>query len=278
LQSAADSISKPPWKDRQAFSQAVYEELYRLNLYGRAEVYLADRGEHTFADESDWIDLPFNEAIETFKSRFPIYSKSFHRTLSDALKAKSWTIAGDHNAYSREMAKESLEVAIEAGWSKQRWINFAKDTGIPNLGEGHLNTVFDTNILSSYQHGRWKQQHTPNMVRKRPFMVYRTVGDPRVRESHRALNGFAAQRDHPAWQSIYPPNGFNCRCRVEILRQSGVDGLKKNGTIKELTPNDKPTPVDPGTGKPAVPDDGWSTNPGEWLKEPSKSQRKPAKK
>lgn len=217
-----------------------------------------------FQSTDQWISLPFQDAIDIFKGRLPILSKSTHRILSDALKAKSWTIAGDHDDYTREQAKESLDVAISDGWSKGRWMKYAEEIGIPNLGKHHLETVFDTNILGAYQHGRWKQQNTPNLVKRRPYLRYKTVEDARVRPAHAALNNFTAHRDHPAWATIYPPGGFRCRCRCEALRMS--DDL-------DITPNDQPTPTNPDTGKPAVPDEGWATNPGEWLKEPGKSQR-----
>jgi uncharacterized protein with gpF-like domain len=43
----------------------------------------------------------------------------------------------------------------------------------------------------------------------RPLLRYVTVGDNDVRPSHAAMNGFVARRNHSAWRTWYPPNGFN---------------------------------------------------------------------
>ncbi len=228
--------------------QAMYEELYRLNLWGRLEVDLEAGGKTELA-KSRWIDLPFKEAIAIFKSKTKILSKKAYAVLSDALKQKSFFIAGGQTEYTMNKAKESIAASIEKGWSKQRWINFARDNGIPNLGKHHLEVVFNTNVLSSYQHGRYKQQQTPGMKKIRPILVYRTVGDERVRENHAAMDGFAAHRDHIAWNTWYPTNGFMCRCRVEAKRLSDIEEV---------------FPIDENPG--IEPDEGWATNPGEWLK------------
>ncbi len=47
-----------------------------------------------------------------------------------------------------------------------------------------------------------------------PYWRYVTVGDDRVRDEHRALNGIVLPCNDPAWDKIYPPNGWKCRCRV----------------------------------------------------------------
>lgn len=45
-------------------------------------------------------------------------------------------------------------------------------------------------------------------------LQYQTVGDNRVREEHQLLNGLVAPVDDPIWDTIYPPNGWQCRCEV----------------------------------------------------------------
>ena len=48
-----------------------------------------------------------------------------------------------------------------------------------------------------------------------PFLTYSTVGDERVRESHRPLDGVTRPVDDPFWNTYYPPNGWRCRCDVD---------------------------------------------------------------
>ena len=43
---------------------------------------------------------------------------------------------------------------------------------------------------------------------------YLTVGDGRVRDTHRALNNLVLPNGHPFWRTHFPPWEFGCRCQV----------------------------------------------------------------
>ena len=58
-----------------------------------------------------------------------------------------------------------------------------------------------------------------------PFWKYVTVADGRVRPQHAALHGLVLPFNDPKWNSIYPPNDWNCRCRVEPLTRGDVQGI-----------------------------------------------------
>ena len=47
-----------------------------------------------------------------------------------------------------------------------------------------------------------------------PFLRYDTVGDQRVRDDHKELDGIIRPVNDPFWETHYPPNGWNCRCTV----------------------------------------------------------------
>jgi SPP1 gp7 family putative phage head morphogenesis protein len=47
-----------------------------------------------------------------------------------------------------------------------------------------------------------------------PALEYRTAEDDRVRPEHAVLDNLVLATDDPRWGSIYPPNGWNCRCTV----------------------------------------------------------------
>ncbi len=53
-----------------------------------------------------------------------------------------------------------------------------------------------------------------------PYWEYKTAGDDKVREEHAALAGTILRHDDPLWDSIYPPNGWKCRCYVVPRMQS----------------------------------------------------------
>lgn len=56
-----------------------------------------------------------------------------------------------------------------------------------------------------------------------PYWEYKTIGDEKVREEHRALNGIIPEYNNELWDKIYPPNGWNCRCYVVPRMRHEVD-------------------------------------------------------
>lgn len=54
--------------------------------------------------------------------------------------------------------------------------------------------------------------------------------DGATRQAHAELHGQAWRHDDPIWDAIYPPNGFNCRCRVQALAEEEAErrGAKPN--------------------------------------------------
>lgn len=65
-----------------------------------------------------------------------------------------------------------------------------------------LRTIFDTNIQSSYNAGRYQQQMAN--VADRPYFERVAVMDLHTRPKHAALNGFTARADDPVWAFLYP--------------------------------------------------------------------------
>ena len=146
--------------------------------------------------------------------------------MNDRHKTRAFTIAGDQRVYTLQQAHASLGEAISEGLTAQQWVDQAQEQfdlwGVTRKSDYHLRTVFNTNTLGSYQAGRLQQMRTPEMMERRPFWRYRTVGDERVRDTHREMDGRVFPADHSIWGTWYPPNGFNCRCRVEPLREGAV--------------------------------------------------------
>ncbi|MBX3589074.1 MAG: minor capsid protein [Ramlibacter sp.] len=78
------------------------------------------------------------------------------------------------------------------------------------FNKARLELIFDVNTRQSYAAGRWERIER-NKARK-PFILYLTMKDERVRASHRAWHGVVLPVDSPFWETHYPPNGWRCRC------------------------------------------------------------------
>ena len=60
-----------------------------------------------------------------------------------------------------------------------------------------------------------------------PYLIYQTVGDARVRDSHKALDGVQRNIDDDFWKTHYPPNDWNCRCTVNQTGQGSETPTSK---------------------------------------------------
>lgn len=84
--------------------------------------------------------------------------------------------------------------------------------------------IYDTNLSTSYAAGRWQQ------LQAAPYWQYEHqdwVEHPR--EEHQAWDGMVLAREDPAWQVIYPPNGYYCHCQVRGLWPRDLERLGKSG-------------------------------------------------
>ncbi|AFL76226.1 phage minor head protein [Thiocystis violascens] len=151
----------------------------------------------------------------------------FRKELEDTLRKKGW-------------------------WGKQ--VDVDPVTGEAQLYQAgsrrRLQTIYRTNLQTAYMAGRQKQFDAEKA--RAPFVQYLAVMDSRTRPAHAALHGRVFRLDDPAWDTISPPNGFNCRCRARNLSQRELDarGLKveTDARVEERTPPGRP-PVDPRTGE-----------------------------
>lgn len=210
------------------------------------------------------MDLPMEEAVKYWQGRIPMSEGEFD-SLSDMARTKAFFMAGlAHESMIREVY-EKMGKALTEGKSfqafKKDMADIADKSGWGSKERNYrLRTAFNTNILQAYSVGRYAQM-TNDMVRAaRPYWQYDAVDDGRTRPAHRALDQKVYRSDDAVWDTIYPPNGFNCRCLVRALSDSDVarrgltveSGSGVVGSIGEV--DGRPVAI--------VPDPGWAHNPG----------------
>ena len=244
--------------------------------------------------------LPPEKAIEYLKGKDHRITFDWHEMLDDA-HAREFTVAKALRLDVLQEIENALEKTLREGetfatflkglapelqrlgwWGRQEVLN--EPTGelrTVQLGSPYrLRTIYQANLQSSYQAGRWQSQWE-NRV-ERPYLMYVAVLDSRTRPAHRALHGTIARIDAPFWRHFYPPNGWRCRCRVRALTEAQAIAMVKDGRgvwVKDdgLSFRDVKIPhtggqtapvavyrgVD-GLGQPFTisPDLGWSSNPG----------------
>ena len=127
------------------------------------------------------------------------------------------------------------QLQAKGWWGKQIVVGADGQAQQVQLGSPRrLKTIYQTNLQSAYMAGRAKAQMQASSF---PYLMYVAVMDSRTRPSHAALNGRIWRKDDPVWQSIGPPNGFNCRCRTRALTEGQMqrEGLSLSEPPEVLT-------------------------------------------
>ncbi|HAK6117278.1 TPA: phage head morphogenesis protein [Salmonella enterica] len=235
------------------------------------------------------------EAIAYFRAKGQHIGWNWYDTAVD-VHARSFTVAKVARMDVLTTIQDEVERALAQGVSKQEFIDtlaprlkklgwWGKQIVVDSAGNAEtvqlgsprrLALIYNVNTRVAYNVGRYAQ--LMNSTDTHPFWQYVAVMDSRTRPSHAALNGLVFRYDDPFWKTHYPPNGWNCRCRVRALSQARMDalGLKATQGDKYLTTKKVQAAVDKATGeiidmdvttfadgaRVMTPDVGWSYNPG----------------
>ena len=125
-----------------------------------------------------------------------------------------------------------------------------KANGIVPDNSFELESVFRTQTNFAYNAGAWTAAQDPVINEILWGFKYVTVGDDRVRDEHFGLDGTTAPKDNSTWDSIWPPNGWSCRCQTlfifdERKTQLPPQQIEVDGRIVDVGP-DKGFGFNPG--------------------------------
>lgn len=242
--------------------------------------------------------LPPKDAVAYFESKGYKITWDW-KELDQRAHAQAFTVAKAAQLDVLRDIREAVQTALKEGkteaWFQKHLAPKLKEKGWwgkqpmvdPRTGEerrvqlgspARLKLIYRQNMQTAFMAGRYKQML--ENADARPFWQYVAILDGKTRPSHKILNGRTFRYDDPFWGSHYPPNGFNCRCRVRALSdtrleaedvtpESGEENMVKEEvanvdqasgeeTIREVTGYRVPE-----TGYTAFTDVGFSANPGQ---------------
>lgn len=237
-----------------------------------------------------YIDVPDQAAIDFLKGKANITTRAWD-DLQKQVHAKAFTVAGATKLALLKDIRAAVESAIENGESiskfRKRFDQAVNDHGWEYNGKRGWRTrvIYDTNIRTARMAGRWDklQQNKEH----RPYLMYRTAGDERVRDKHKQWHQIILPVDHPFWKTFFPPNGWGCRCGVRTVSQRDMDrnGWKVSSEDQiQAFMDDKTSRINHVTGEdygevPNGIDVGWDYNVGiAWKNADTAKQLKAHKK
>lgn len=243
------------------------------------------------------LNHPPEEAIALLKSKGYRISfdwrevwKQAHQDAFTVAKAMSMDVLEDIRAEVTLAMEEGIPLAefqarlaprLQArGWWGKREVTDPKSGKKKDAWLGtpwRLNTIYQTNLQTHYQCGRFRRMTRPALKNQKPYWQYIAVMDGSTRAAHRALHGKILRVDDRLWQTHYPPNGYNCRCTVRALSEADLKdaGLEvaaePDGTVRHtFGPGEVETGEDllKNAAIAEVPGQGWDHHPCEgWTPE-----------
>lgn len=216
--------------------------------------------------------VPFEEAIKHLEEKIQIPT-AFSSDLRGQANAKGFAVAGAMKADLLNDFHVAVTEALKNGESigdfRKRFDKIVEEHGWSYRGNRGWRTrvIYDTNMRTARAAGKWQQFQ--RVKEQRPYLIYQTVGDTRVREEHAMWNNTVLPVDDPFWDTHYPPNGWGCRCTV---RSASKRDLERRGLeVSERPAINLQDRVDTRTGEdlgevPKGIDSGWDYNVGKaWL-------------
>lgn len=180
------------------------------------------------------LDLPPREAIEFFRGKVNTPTRSW-TDLWEAAHGRAWSVAGATTDALLGDIRGEVAKALEQGGTLADFRRSFRDI-VARHGWEHTGTtgwraqiIYETNLSMAYAAGRHAQMMAPGTLAVFPFWQYVHSGARHPREQHRAWDGKVLRADDAWWKTHYPPNGWNCGCRVRPLSRrdlarQGLDG------------------------------------------------------
>lgn len=168
-------------------------------------------------------EVPFAEAARDLAGREPRLAQEVARTGEPLWKAVQRIYREERGFAAARAADLTVTRRVQkfvASTLAGEGPDLRPDFVLSELGEwnrSYAETVFRTNMTTSYAAGRFQQAADPDVAEVIVGLRYVAVLDGDVRPNHRAAHGLVARQDDPVWDRISPPLGYNCRCTIELV-------------------------------------------------------------
>lgn len=207
----------------EAFARAVSRAQIVEDLSGREALMqeLRDGSAQRAAfAAAEFVTLPFKEAIDLLLGRTTLAPGVL---LSVFNAYERYTMGAQLPLFAQQlqdMVQSQVAIGVAQGWTPRQFAQHAEALGAGLISDAYAETVFRTERTAAYAAGHVAQAFAPEVDDWISHLRYRAVGDGDTRPNHLANDNYVWAKRHPIWAVRLPPNGFNCRCRVEAISKA----------------------------------------------------------
>lgn len=206
-------------------------------------------------------NAPFAEQLAFFKRKLNLPSERWD-DIVQAAHDRAFIVAGAQQADLLNDLKNAVAKAIEQGTgleafrqdfqaivARHGWTGW---TGSESAARTAWRTkvIYQTNMVTSYAAGRWRQLNDPDLLKILPYWQYKhsdSVLHPRP--EHVSWDGLTLPPDHAFWQAHFPPNGWGCHCRVTaVSKEQAMQAMAKGRGPAAAPAAGDVSGIDPGFG------------------------------
>ena len=152
------------------------------------------------------------------------------RHMAPQLKQRAVAVAGVEDAKVLEAVREACAKVPEGKDWREARKEVAAAIGDDTATRRRAETVLRANCETARAQARWRDIQASKEVR--PYLMYQTLGDGKVRPSHKALDGMILPVDDDFWKTHYPPWDWGCRCTVVQVDEEQARELCGGGVAK----------------------------------------------
>lgn len=181
--------------------------------------------------------VPFAEAIDELLKREPRIAPGYRAVQKLYTTEHGFALAKQFaDPAITEKVQETIRHAMQFGTESPKAQEVIQQIG--DWAHSYAETVFRTNVTTSYADGRMEQARDEELRDIIVGLRRVAVLDADTRANHAAAHDLVAAQDDPIWTYLGVPGGYNCRCSYELvdIYEAEASGLMVNGKMRTATP------------------------------------------
>lgn len=169
--------------------------------FSKPDITLAKRFPRTEFDKN------VSKIAKNFDIDVGVLSRQLHKVVEPSVRESLHKVKREINTTLGEISANKVPTKQATNLLVKR----LEEMGVAPTNGAYVETLVRTHSQLAYNAAQHVEFSKDTLLWGYKYV---TVGDDRVRDEHARLDGLVKKKDNAIWQTIWPPNGWNCRCQV----------------------------------------------------------------